>query len=141
MKKSNKYDYYVAIIDKDPVLSNHIRNHIQNHIDHYLSKRVCVTIEKSLYDILSMPWAQNLQLCILEPFDDLKENRFDDKTVQNHLAYMKQNKHISFIIYSQFSDPEKRYKDESIPYYLKWAQQDDLVNTITEAVTNACMVK
>lgn len=141
MEKSNKYDYYITLVDKDVLLTNHIRNRIQNHIAHYLWKRVCISIEKSLYDILSMPWAQNLQLCILEPFDDLEVNRSDDETVQNHLAFMKQNKHILFIIYSKFSDSEKWFKDESIPYYLKCAQQDDLINTITEVVTDACRVK
>ena len=137
---TNKYDYYITLVDKDH-LSNHIRNRIENHVAHYLWKRVCISIEKSLYDILRMPWAQNLQLCILEPFDDLNVNSSDEETVQNHLEFMKQNKHISFIIYSKFPDQEKRYKDESIPYYLKWVQQDDLINTITEVVTDACRVK
>lgn len=138
---TNKYDYHITIVDKDPLLSKHLSNYIQNRVSHNIWKRVCVSIENSLYDILSMPWAQNLQLCILEPIDDLKENCFNEETVKSHLAFIKQNKHISFMIYSVFTDPEKRYKDHKIPYYIKWAQMDDLLHHITEIITHRTISK
>lgn len=131
---ANKYDYYITLVDKDPLLSEHIGHHIQNYISHYLNKRVSINIQKSVYDILTMPWAQSVQLCIIEPFDDLKENCFNEETVKSHLAFIKQNEHISFMIYSVFTDPEKRYKDHKIPYYIKWIHHDDLIHDITEII-------
>lgn len=134
MEKSNTYDFYIALVDQDPLLSQHLCMHLKNHLAHYLNKRISLSLQSSLYDILTMPGAKSLQLCILEPFHDLLKNGFSKQTAENHLAFMHKNNHLTFVLYSQFSDPDNRYRDTIIPYYHKWIQQDDLTDYITEVI-------